>query len=536
MGRGIVKLLLAAIVTLGLVFAFSGCQDVLLRSILEQRVKAGDIIIDPGSYPKYVPDGVSLKGAVETDDDLDLDFEWSEDSSVGVSFKDKTDLKTKVTVKDWEPGIAAVSVMLKLTAFVSGAEVSETVKLRIYNKDLTYVTTSGGGNGSAPNAPESDVAAAVAYADSNGRSGVAIAEGTYTITSSPVVSLNVPAGISLFGGFSEKDYGRDPDLYETTLQSTSTTGGIAVNVLSGGGNSDIIDSLTIVGGGTDGAAQASIAINIYRTILLNNCGLQGGTGIGATYGIYVEASPLITYNTIYGGSGDADSYGIYSEIGGSALIIGNKIHGGSGGHSVGVYLNGSGGKIRNNSISGGNSTAHSAGIRVESTSIPVRNNTINGGENNGATKYGIYIGDGSQGKYANNIIYCGGTGGYGIYESTADADPSNVNANDVFACSAGLYFDEGLAALNDVLSGNFVDDAGAPVAILSSPAGQYNVEELPGFVSINDLHLTVSSPVEVTEGGIDGSVIWNFTLDKDGITRTGDGSSGWSMGAYEYDS
>jgi len=39
-----------------------------------------------------------------------------------------------------------------------------------------------------------------------------------------------------------------------------------------------------------------------------------------------------------------------------------------------------------------------------------------------------------------------------------------------------------------------------------------------------------------TTAGIDGSADgWGFSTDKTGSTRTGDGTTGWSIGPYEYD-
>ena len=54
----------------------------------------------------------------------------------------------------------------------------------------------------------------------------------------------------------------------------------------------------------------------------------------------------------------------------------------------------------------------------------------------------------------------------------------------------------------------------------------------------NDWHLTFLSPTSITTGALDGGPSgqdFSFTTDMDGATRTGNGSTGWSMGAYEYD-
>ena len=57
---------------------------------------------------------------------------------------------------------------------------------------------------------------------------------------------------------------------------------------------------------------------------------------------------------------------------------------------------------------------------------------------------------------------------------------------------------------------------------------------LPETIDDNDWDLTFGNSALVALGGLDGAAeLWEFTDDKDGTTRTGDGAIGWSMGAYE---
>ena len=62
-----------------------------------------------------------------------------------------------------------------------------------------------------------------------------------------------------------------------------------------------------------------------------------------------------------------------------------------------------------------------------------------------------------------------------------------------------------------------------------------NISVDPLFLDIeHNQHFSISSPVEVTAGGLNGEDDggWGFTTDKDDVVRPGTGSP-WSMGAYE---
>jgi len=96
----------------------------------------------------------------------------------------------------------------------------------------------------------------------------------------------------------------------------------------------------------------------------------------------------------------------------------------------------------------------------------------------------------------------------------------------------------------DYLNNNYDDAA----SVNSNGHAEGNVDVDPLFVDIdgpdddittmddNDWHLSASSPESIRTGGLNGSTdAWTFTEDRDGSTRTGDGSIGWSMGAYEQD-
>jgi len=47
--------------------------------------------------------------------------------------------------------------------------------------------------------------------------------------------------------------------------------------------------------------------------------------------------------------------------------------------------------------------------------------------------------------------------------------------------------------------------------------------------------LAVGSSANASTGGLDGAATFGFTTDFAGVTRTGGGATGWSIGAFELD-
>ncbi len=296
-----------------------------------------------------------------------------------------------------------------------------------------------------------------------------------------------------------------------------------------------------IDGGESSSTSAAIHFDTSNGTV-QNCTL-GGSFSDTTYGIYTtSSSPIIHHNQIGGGKSSSNSYGIFCNTTSSATIYANRILGGqsSGGSARGITAyNNSDIAIYNNVIFGG------AGVTVYgifiymSTPTICANNSITSGYGQ-TSSYGIYLYT-TNPPIANNIIFCDGLGAqYGIYENDGSSDPSSLQNNNIYDCSDGLYydFDSGLSYQGVDVSGNFSEFSGGGGALLSTPAGSGNVtvplEIETGFRivdAVNSADLSL-----VTEGGLDGGVLgWPFVVDRDGNPRTGNGSTGWSMGAYEYD-
>lgn len=156
----------------------------------------------------------------------------------------------------------------------------------------------------------------------------------------------------------------------------------------------------------------------------------------------------------------------------------------------------------------------------------IYNNSIRG---NMGTSTGIVLnsnnGSAFNTRIANNIIM---NVGYGLLEFTAASDPYSLNNNCIFNTPNGLYRDENTTNITNLSTS------------LSIKGGSYTLAAL-GHVSVNpelnpDLTPTPSTPTSVSEGGLDGeNNDFIFVLDRDGTIRTGNGTTGWSMGAYEKD-
>lgn len=351
------------------------------------------------------------------------------------------------------------------------------------------------------------------------------------------------AGNTINGGSGRNSYGiyndesSSPSIAGNTIDGSSG-GSYSYGIYNGDNSLPAIQNNTINGGSGGGHSYGIYNDNTSSLTITDNI-INGGRG-GYSYGIYSNNSlPNIFNNTIAGGSGGNFSYGISSR---NSLpnIFNNTIGGGSGGHySCGIYNDFSSSTIYNNAIDGGSGDSSRA-IYNGGSSPSIYNNTINGGIG-GSYSYGIYNRNATSPKIDNNIVFTSGTGSnYCIYEEDASDDPATFRNNDLFDCDTALYYD-------------FDDDANyTAIAAMETDltnegiSNGDNISVDPEFVDIdgadddintmddNDWRLTASTDASITTGGLDGTNEgWSFTTDFDGVTRTGNGATGWSMGFSE---
>jgi len=314
----------------------------------------------------------------------------------------------------------------------------------------------------------------------------------------------------------------------------------------------LIQNNTIIGG----SEGDSCAIFIFTdgTPTIQNNTISGGTGT-STYGVKDSSGMRLTlrWNTIHGGTGTGSTTGIRVSDGGTPDIYGNLIHGGIVSSVGGIICEGilviedSNPTIYNNIIFGGKAPdpVGVAGIRFEGSGGWVLNNTIDGGV--GADVSCIELTNeqstGSDPSITNNILFASGIPGpssrtcinewtdNGIYAQT-------IKNNDFWDISGGtiLYHDHNDNTYTTASAINALSHAAGNIDLGPGLADVHGPDSTPETMEDNDWHLTDASPTSVSNGGVDGATAgFGFTTDKEDQTRTGNGSTGWSMGAYEKD-
>lgn len=397
--------------------------------------------------------------------------------------------------------------------------------------------------------PKKSIGSAVTAASAGDK--IAVAEGTYSET----LTL---AGVEIYGGFPDdldwSDESRDGGGNVTVIQDTST---------SGGGPGEPISAILVTGSASDETVIDGFTINAGSSD--NTCGIDIDTDTVAGYTL------KIMNNVIHGGGSDnvSKAYGIFARNitwDGSTYtitIMNNAITGGD----INVGDDRTNGicnisdeldddtdsvtfKIFNNTIdAAGNTiiatgTAYSYGMLMQRCTSLVYNNTISAGENTGQggnlIGTGIFHGEFAHISICNNLIFADDGPGnkYGVMEYDSSYPPDAVDSNNIFNCNILYLFNTGTTyeltkVTDNDIGGNFITESDSQE--LTDPLGTGNFKE---SITFTDDEWRYESPTKITTGGIDGSssgADWGFDTDKDGNPRTGNGTKGWSMGAYEHD-
>jgi hypothetical protein len=267
--------------------------------------------------------------------------------------------------------------------------------------------------------PKKTIQAAIDYAASTYGSGaVKVAEGTYSSSTSTVVTMKNM--VSMLGGYKSDFSARNAGSYVSIIQDDRTLSGVdpydpnrvveCPASITDSANT-VIDGFTIKLGG--GAYNSGVFCQ--GGVRINHNVIQGKSattaGINYAYGIFITAGvSTIAYNTIdpgYGsGSGDC-TYGIY-DSGTESQIAYNTINGGHGSNTYGIYSTTS----------------------VPTSTLTIDHNTIDcGGGSNIA--FVIVLDNDSQPRIDNNEF----TNNIpvnklrGVFESGSNADPVSLTHN-----------------------------------------------------------------------------------------------------------
>ena len=122
-----------------------------------------------------------------------------------------------------------------------------------------------------------------------------------------------------------------------------------------------------------------------------------------------------------------------------------------------------------------------------------------------------------------------------IYEdSNNGAHAQLIERNDLWdidGTTTTLYFAYDPAVYDDITNVNSLSWANNNVNMNTMLENIYGDDMFPETMEDNDWHLKAVSPVLYSARDLSSE----FTTDKDDVTRTGNGTIGWSMGAYERD-
>ncbi len=364
--------------------------------------------------------------------------------------------------------------------------------------------------------------------------------------------------------------------------TAATTECAAVRVdVSPGDAPATIDDCEIQGG----TCPTSYAINaVQGSLTLSGSNVRGGSG-AYSYGLNVTGNTFsATGNRIFGGLGTSKTHGIYAATFWPVTLMGNVIHAGTP-NTLGVafaygFYNYDNNPVlvANNWVSGGgnpSSTSHlTHALYLRSGTYRVLNNTLHSG--NGY--YSVCLENNLGAVQAENNI-CILKGYYttsarthvAFLRGNFAAGFSTLRNNDVFdfgdrssapnafafrkvASSGNCPGNSGYDCFPLGASPNYLDDEVVTTSGVDDGTADGNVFLDPVFVSLNgsdgsidtmfdtflnlenDWRLDASSPIKSL--GLDGTAPANnygFTSDRAGATRTGDGTTGWSIGADETD-
>lgn len=371
------------------------------------------------------------------------------------------------------------------------------------------------------------------------------------------------------------------------IRGSATTGGYNTAAIKiTGSSSDVQIRRCYVEGGatnTDMTYSTSIEIVDSDVTVLQNHSISGGGGytsvgiyvLGTSSDVGILGNDLITGGSPYAGP-NSTAGAVSIEQANTITIRDNTIRPADIGASVetnayGVFHDGGGSVLMNSIVidkniilgqEAGNAWIH--GVYVKDTpSLDIRNNFIYCDSSDRA--YCVYTGYVATTIIRNNTIVTGGgetTLNEGIYlqwyENETDEvfiennilqdNGDSTGINTAVALGIGI----GAVAMNLTMDKNNFDGWNL---VLSDfvPTEWQTVEDLANdpnndFIGNTDENLTVSNTDgqvsadlgtrEFDTNGYDGagqSPAWSFTDDLNGTTRTGNGTTGWSMGCYEYD-
>jgi hypothetical protein len=193
----------------------------------------------------------------------------------------------------------------------------------VYYVDSNAVDDTG--DGLTPATAKQTINAAIQQTVINAVSpaSVFVNTGIYTVDSAPGTDTHVVVveGVSLFGGYNADFSVRDPLMFPSTIQDTSTA---------------MIGGFTLIPNRALEAGTGITAATIIDGFTFN--GTSSATDFGAGAAIINGADPTLQNNIFNGGVATINSGLWVRDTGTSPLVDGNTMNGGTGGESYGMLI------------------------------------------------------------------------------------------------------------------------------------------------------------------------------------------------------
>jgi hypothetical protein len=475
-------------------------------------------------------------------------------STTGAAIYYTTDGSTPTTSSTLYTGpfTLSSSATVRAIAVKSGRLTSEIFSasyniIKILRVATTGDDTAGTGSAAAPYATLAKAATVAAALPASTTVQIRVAAGSYTTTSTIALNNNT----SLLGGYTTADWNtQSPSTNVTTLADSGipplTAGNWTALVSLGSTSTSLagVDGFTLAPPSPVAASTA----NIYYACVSSqgspfvkriNCTLHGNTN--TVTGIYhYGGSPLFSDNVFrvdLGPNANGTMFGLYV-LSSTPTILGNDVRMVTpyGRYQEGILVSGIAGAtpayIVNNIVDTGAAASWNgnASIMVDgSGSAVITNNTVRFGDGPSYKSFGIgatLFSDSSSLAYTieNNIIWSTQAlaNDYCIKLSTFTSLKNNV----FFGCPGG--FTSGQTTIAGV---NGLSGASGNSTFTLVGSNTYFVNDGTDF-HLKAVNSGDTNSVFLTSGGLIKSL---YPTDLAGTARTGSGSTGWSIGAYEQD-
>lgn len=578
------------LVIISAMFIISGCGesfDAAYDSFRSPLNTAPSVSID--SIAGWQTSPASLTGNASDSDNDALTYRWSEVTSYGVIFTQPENSETSVIFTGNINGDVAVTAVIRFSASDGEDESHRDINLQIYRNDVLFIAPAGAGSGNHPESPlkggiPGELADAITYANNSSKRIVALASGTYSISS----AINLIENVSIYGGYSSSDWSRNAEAYESIIRDTTVypTSGIpnsAIKASAGITNATLINGIVVETGRgswatgiqclsasglkienciirsrTDGSdknfdQQFGIHLNNSDNIVIQNCKItlgdteKGagasiwtvGIGIVGTVRAVINGNLIINGRAILNGTSTTNAYGInaFAPSNASLTIINNLISSGISqygpSYGIRIYADPAGTyKIQNNSIlalNPGTSNTSGACIRLGTTS-----GTTENVENNILIAFGfpdtdciVTAADCLPESVKNNLFYLDTANNNNSFYDNSTL-PTTKNLTTPVTTLGNLTLLD-LGNITENIYNYFADFDGADNDVTS--------------LSDNDWHIVkdINTPMNLLYGGLDlsSSILFDFDgnsrTNLNALKATNAGAGGFTLGAFEED-